>query len=375
MPLMIELQEAGGKLKNKFNRQLDFEQRFMRSQSLGDFISNGFAVNDQFPSTLDGDPVVRTYDNFTINEGHTVTTVNRCKGLYLFINGDLTINGILSMTARGANAPGKFVGILPNTDEILFNSTDIFTDKGIITLPADGGSGGATVGGTSNLTVRVDGLNGATKFRGSGGGASGGANLHYSDRIAQAKSTLWSGPGSAGTSFSGGSGGGGVASRYGGGSAGSGNIDGGIGGNGRAVAAGSRGTAGGTGGAGAAGPGTNGWAEFSADGDVKFDTGFGNGAGGLIILIVKGNIIIGPTGKILSRGTQSPGISSYGNPATVATGGGSGGGITMLFHNGEFQNDGEISLTGGISGNIPTALTTKNFGGQGGTGHHEIIKY
>lgn len=66
----------------------------------GDFISTGNINNDHFESTLDGDPVLKSYNNFTINEGHTVTTTNRCKGLYIFVKDTLTVNGTLSMTAK-----------------------------------------------------------------------------------------------------------------------------------------------------------------------------------------------------------------------------------------------------------------------------------
>jgi len=373
MPLYIELPEAGIKLKNNFNRQLDVEQRFSRTESLGDFVSNGFSTNDQFISELDGDPVVRTYNNFTINEGHAVTTTQRCKGLYLFIDGDLTINGTLSMTARGAKAPGKFVGILPSTDEIFFNDVDIFTEKDIINIPAIGGAGAARRGATSRNPFSYNGLNGGTKLRGSGGGGSGAVRCDQATNVTNA-STVYSGAGSNGTSFSGGSGGGGAASRYGSGSALAGTANGGTGGNGKGVANANGGAAGGSGGAGAAGPGTSHWTKY-AHSSVTFNSGFGNGAGGLIILIVKGSIIFGPNGKIESNGVRAPGISTYyakyANSVTIATGGGSGGGIVMLFTKQDLIPDDKLFVSGGLGGYRPIG----NYGGTGGNGHKEIIKY
>jgi hypothetical protein len=63
-------------------------------------------------STHDGDPVIFFVDgDYTIPAGTTITPTNRCKGLYMFINGTLTNNGTISMTARGANAEGRFVSI------------------------------------------------------------------------------------------------------------------------------------------------------------------------------------------------------------------------------------------------------------------------
>jgi hypothetical protein len=63
-------------------------------------------------SVQDGDPVIFFVDgDYTIHAGTTITPINRCKGLYMFINGTLTNNGTISMTARGANAEGRFVSI------------------------------------------------------------------------------------------------------------------------------------------------------------------------------------------------------------------------------------------------------------------------
>jgi hypothetical protein len=78
-----------------------YESIFSFTSNLGDFSSTGDIAHDQFTSTLDGNPVVKTYNNFTVNTGHMVTPTLRCKGLYLNILGDLTVNGMLSMTATG----------------------------------------------------------------------------------------------------------------------------------------------------------------------------------------------------------------------------------------------------------------------------------
>jgi hypothetical protein len=63
-------------------------------------------------SSQNGDPVIFFVDgDYTIPVGTMITPTNRCKGLYMFINGTLTNNGTISMTARGANAEGRFVSI------------------------------------------------------------------------------------------------------------------------------------------------------------------------------------------------------------------------------------------------------------------------
>ena len=63
---------------------------YLWPESGGDFF-NG--IEDYyFESEVDGGPVVRTFDNFTVGAGTVVTTSNRCRGLYLNILGDCKID-------------------------------------------------------------------------------------------------------------------------------------------------------------------------------------------------------------------------------------------------------------------------------------------
>ncbi len=52
----------------------------------------------------DGDMLVKQYSSFTLNVGHTYTTDQPCRGMFIYVSGDCTINGTLSMTGRGAAA-------------------------------------------------------------------------------------------------------------------------------------------------------------------------------------------------------------------------------------------------------------------------------
>jgi hypothetical protein len=108
--------------------------------------------------------VVRYNGDVLIDAGATITPTTRKRGMFMYVDGALTVNGTISMTARGAaNVPG---------DRIL-----ILTDSGTsYEIPAVGGAGG---------TTGVNGVNGGT-----GGGGGYGSGL-----------------GAAGTSYSGGSGG------------------------------------------------------------------------------------------------------------------------------------------------------------------------
>lgn len=153
--------------------------------------------------------VVKVNGNLTIGEGATITSYASSyggpKGMLLYVTGDLINNGNISMTGRGAYAEGQNVFLWSNGD---WNMQYI---------PKTGGTGGAAVysPGTTAARYGISGQKGTN--RATGGGASGAA-VNYS----------WSGQGTAGTSYSGGTGGGGAWNRL---TAGSGGVNGGIGGN------------------------------------------------------------------------------------------------------------------------------------------------
>ena len=46
--------------------------------------------------SYDGDMVLKQYTSMTINSGDTVTTDQPCRGLFIYVTGDVTINGTLS---------------------------------------------------------------------------------------------------------------------------------------------------------------------------------------------------------------------------------------------------------------------------------------
>ena len=153
-------------------------------------------------SVVDGDPVIFVVDgDYTVPAGTTLTPTNRCKGLYMFINGTLTINGTISMTARGANAEGKFVHV--NKRQILFFKDSLrsitFPDNSVYLNAATPTP--PVIKNNSHGQANV--INGQT-IRCSGSGGYG--SSRYSG---QAVGLQYCIPGN-GTSFSGGSGSGGV---------------------------------------------------------------------------------------------------------------------------------------------------------------------
>ena len=317
--------------------------------------------NTSIPSVQDGPTVIQRYRNLTIGAGATLTTQCRCCGMVLIVDGDLTVNGTISMTARGAYhqpigdhriknnlLPGNDIlyeiDIPATADEIAtfllkekrrYHSLDelpaiyrptlycrgpsgnVYAPADLGVIPAVGGAGGA---GTTQSHAGNAGVDGTD--RKCGGGGSGGADYMGNG-----------GAGSAGTCYSGGSGGAGSYN----GSGGSGAPYGGAGGS----------YSGGTAGAGGAGnPGGSGKAAGQQGGD---------GTGGLIVIVCSGNVIIGSVGSLQSKGVN-------GGTDTAGGGGGSGGGSINIFHGGSLMNDGSIAASGGAGG----AGTCP--GGKGGDG-------
>ena len=52
--------------------------------------------------SYDGDMVVKQFTSMTIDSGDTVTVDAPCRGLFILVQGDCTINGTLSMLGKGA---------------------------------------------------------------------------------------------------------------------------------------------------------------------------------------------------------------------------------------------------------------------------------
>lgn len=183
------------------------------------------------PSVQDGDMVVVNARNLTINSGYTLTVANRCRGLLIYCTGNATINGELSMTARGCHANPADAGVTgdtpvaptdgnavpsagvvirrlavgstdTNADTNLFygcgqdavdseiNQPEVNSNGIVINIPRVGGAGGAATAGSSV------GNPGGTATNAPGGGGSGAAGIGGAQ------------PGGTATCFSGGAGGG-----------------------------------------------------------------------------------------------------------------------------------------------------------------------
>jgi len=268
-------------------------------------------ISASFASTQDGLPVIKNFSNLFISRSVVISPTNRCRGMLIFVDGDATISGSITMTSRGASATGADTSFTTINPPYLgdYWSTQLFPSSSYLSRVFAVGSsgGGAATTGTAGGFGRSGG--------GGGGGTSSGPFGTYSG-----------GSGGSGTSYSGGAGGGGAGYNAPFSAGSNGSPIGGAGGNSNSGNSG-----GGAGNPNGSGGSTNG----------------GNGTGGLLILIVRGNLKIGPNGSITSNG-------SNGNSANIVAGnhggGGSGGGVLYVYYGGTLTNNGTTTANGGSAG-------------------------
>lgn len=298
---------------------------------------------------VDGDMVVANFTNLTIDAACGLTTAHPCRGMLIYCTGDLTVasGGYISMSSRGPWA----------------NPASDADGDGDTVPPAGIKLGYITGSGTSSLA--------ASDFTGCGAAATAAVSNQPS---LIGNGTIWTferigADGAPGTYnntngyFQGADGSAGGAGETGGGGGG-----GGIGVNSSSNGLGAAGTcfAGGSGGGAKHEHGTANIANASPYGgpggfsDTAYDCGSGNpaddpdnspsyregkdGCGGLMILIVGGNVAI-------SGGSQCNGSGGNDNS------GGSGGGNQLILYAGSYSNasgvcnGGESNGEGGDGGN------------------------
>lgn len=275
---------------------------------------SSFTASDWFTSTEDTRSAWIVVDgNLTINSGQTVIPSVRKLFTVLYVRGDLTVNGSISMTRRGANHSGTGNSGGSTTAAAIRIINGTYSGVSNPQIPASGGNGGSGTGlvGNNGGAGSAGGLGGG----GGGGGGNGGTG----------------GNGVAGTSFSSGGGGG------------SGNVNNG----GSAVANGGKG-----GNSGSASPNGDGAGNPSGTGGAAAQ----DGTGGVIIVFCTG--AVSGSGSITASGANGGG-GGFG----PACGGGSGGGsVTLLYGSGSAPT---ITANGGAGNN---GTPSGSDGGSGGAG-------
>lgn len=312
----------------------------------GYFNSNGnitFTVDSEDIST-----VIKHYNSFILNTGHTLTVDKRCKGLFIFVRGDCIINGTIDMTGKAAKMSPSGAGLI-----------QVPIGVPILELPVGGPGGDGGSGGRGGITSgfgspRTNGGNGTLGapgrwfgggFGGPGGGGGGGGRtdiVHGSDggNAGICNYDLPFGNGGSGSNdmdTPGGTGG---------------NFAGGGGGYGMGGAGGGGGGAGMSGGYGGYSGATS--TEYGANGATNYAIG-----GGSVVIVCKGNFTIGSGGSIIAKGNNG-GAGGRGGDA-LPTGdsgsggggggqGGGGGGTVAILHGGAYINYGTINVNGGSGG-------------------------
>jgi hypothetical protein len=305
-----------------------------------------------------GDTIVKNYNNLTINSGVLFSPLRACRGMIIYCTGDLTVNGTISMTGKGGGVGSKIaspIGFATSTDSrydlvdatLYFNNFSSSTagGRGIPTHWNWAPSGSVWF---SNYKIRVP-LSGSVAGGAGGSGGAGSGNA-----------------GSAGIFCCGGGGGGGNGesqyATFGSGASG---------GRGTIFSGGGGGGGGGGGCCGGNVPGTEGFLERGGSGGASPNGAAGGGAGttvtggngtlgvgGLLILIVRGNVTI--------NGTISSNGSSGGNGVRISRGsgggGGSGGGRIIITYGGTYSNAGSVVANGGGAGSASPG------GGPGASG-------
>lgn len=301
---------------------------------------SSFSSTDWFTSTADSSAaLIYINGDLTINSGQTFIPSLRKLFTCIYVEGNLTVVGAISMTARGANT--NSLSVQTANIRIINGTYSSVTNPQI---PSSGGAGGAGATAINTGTAGSVGSNGSTGGTGGGGGGS----AYYG--IA--------GNGSAGSSFSGGGGGGGQNSGSNS-SLGDSNAQtfGGTGGVGRNVPSGNNST-GGTGNPGGSSINTN---NVTNNSD-RFGT---SGTGGTLVIFCTGFLLGG--GTISSNGTD--GVAYAG---AIGGGGASGGGSITILCN---SNSSSItrSVSGGTSGAVHPTSQYSAKGGNGGSGSERIL--
>lgn len=311
------------------------------------------------PSVEDGDPVIIHATTLQVDAGAFVRPSNRCKAFLIYVQGDAVIDGEISMTHRGAysaDALTEDVRIyrqLPGGDSPVdaqpFSGFPDETQVGGPGLdyygaPAEGAPQvGAVTTGWNDGNAGVDGQTGS----GASGGSTGGASAAG---------------GRPGTGYGGGPGGGGTGHN--------GNT---YVGSGWGVNWGGQGGQGGNGGSHTNQSGGGGGAG-NPGGPISGGTGAGvaepgqSGSGGVLILVVGGNLTFGAASAIRANGADGGNSGQGASQSNSGNGGGgSGGGSIAIMHAGNLTDNGvSISANGGTYG--INRWYPSQHGGTGGAG-------
>ena len=314
-------------------------------------------------SGYDGDMVVANFKDLTIDASVTLTTKETCRGLLCYVKGDCTINGSLSMTARGGDSNPTSAG---GSDNAVVNASGL--QLGLVVDGASQSLAAATFAGCGTGAVAAVANQDAISSNGSiftisKLGGAGAASMSVANVYGQRGNTGTAGATGANTISTGGGGSGGAFGQTccsTSGQGGDGGAFSGGPGSGAAMQQNSTTSSGNApdyGGAGGSGSGNWGQAGGAGNTNPNGDSN-SNGVGGIIWLLVDGDLTIGASGTIEAKGSK--GKNGTVNPSSA--GAASGGGAIMVLYVGTLTNNGSITAAGGTGG-------SNGGGGVSGGGH------
>ena len=302
--------------------------------------------------------VVKNYTSIAINSGHTYTTNNPCRGLILYSQGDVTIDGTLHMNEKGGYGAHHIPPILITKE----TSSSVATLEKYFQLATvfqalrggNGGNGGANAAGNAGGT----GGTGRLFAGGYGGGGNGGGATSSPGAVTTAET----GAGTGAQAFADGSGTG-YAANIGYNGAGSSGLTNRLSHTATPGAGGNNRGGGGGGGGQARSDGANATATSGSQ---------GNYAGGFVCIIAKGNVTISGTvsanGGSGGNGGNAAGTGTFVTSDGGGGGGGAGGGVVGIFYKGTLTETGTTQATGGAGGTGGTGVGTGREGVNGATG-------
>ena len=283
--------------------------------------------------------LLRINGNLTIDAGFTLKTSGTTQGFYIFVDGDLTVNGSISTYESGRYKSSGLSNLAINSSSNEVAGSTVITMTGSASAHTNGSStasgltsGGGGQGGSGSYGSGT-GATGHLASGGSGGGGSGGV-AYYNH-------------------YSGGGGAGGTATSY----AGQGGNGGASGHTQWSYYTADAGGTGGTGNGGGSGGANNSYNPYDSRGGYTGQTG----TGGSLVIYATGNITVASGGSLSANGKD--GGSGGTSRLSAGGGGGSGGGILVAICNGTFTNSGSVTSAGGSTGSGRGSGTSAGTGG------------
>lgn len=310
--------------------------------------------NVTFSVTAHTGAVIKQYTSITINSGHTLTVDNPCRGLVLYSQGNVTINGTISMSKKAGFGTGElplipiygidaYYKLVSDLTNLKGGSGGNGGNAGYYDTGGNGGCGGT--GGTGRICAGGfgggGGGGGSSDFFGGNGGSvpfpyAGGIppsvyptseiNVHTGSDYISLNSRI--------------------------------NAICGNGGGIRFYGVNPKGYLSGGACLGGGGGGSYFWSTSVGAPETKTPHTNGEYAGGFVLIIAGGSITIGSGGKIEANGGNGgngggltlPSGSSFTNVGGGG-GGGAGGGVIALYYTETYTNNGTLQVNGGSGGN------------------------